>query len=252
MPLHPSDSSHRQFAFCTRNLVGALELLTLHLRLPEAPNTGERYQVPLSITLQAAKGKTTGLWEHSGYLCSSNCTYSQLTRPRTQHLFAMHLYTSEDMKHKKQTWNQFYFETSFLLFRSLFLNKKKIVLGTFSLRQKKRFLVKASLLLNFPSLPPSFMFHGVAIYTGHFSVTNILPAAKTYLYKNVFYLTSSVSAKCKDQLKGLANTHHISCILKAEHIFSLDRENAIIIRIFTLITDLSTLFHYLHTYPFWE
>lgn len=94
------------------------------------------------------------------------------------------------------------------------------------------------------------MFHGVAIYTRHFSVSNILPAAKTYLYKNVFHLTSSLSEKRKDQLKGLANTHQISYILKPEHLFSLDRENAIIIRIFTLITDLSTLFHYLHTHPF--
>lgn len=79
---------------------------------------------------------------------------------------------------------QLFSDTVFLLFRSFTsLSKRKIILGTFTLRQKKRFLVKVSLLLNFPSLPPSFMFHGMAIYMAHFSVSNILTTAEMF-YNN--------------------------------------------------------------------
>lgn len=39
------------------NLTGALELITLPLRLPEAPNTGQRYQIPLFILYKKLREK---------------------------------------------------------------------------------------------------------------------------------------------------------------------------------------------------
>lgn len=69
------------------NLVGALELITLPLKVTRgSKHWGEVSNSPLN-TLQAAKGKTTRLWKLTDYLYSSKYTYSQLTRPCT-HLFA--------------------------------------------------------------------------------------------------------------------------------------------------------------------
>lgn len=49
----------------------------------------------LPYTLQVVEGKNTGFQEYFRYLCSGKCISSQLTRPRTHHLFTMDLYTKK-------------------------------------------------------------------------------------------------------------------------------------------------------------
>lgn len=84
------------------SLVGALELITLHLRLPEAPNTGERYQIPLFILYKQLRGKPQLFGSILIVYVQANAHSVNL--PGYVHNLCLQWtwYTSEDIKHKKQ------------------------------------------------------------------------------------------------------------------------------------------------------
>lgn len=131
-----SDSSHRHgLPFCTRNIFQPCKDLGTDCPSPQiargTQHWGETSKSP-PYTRQADKWKNTGLWDHSAYLCSGKCPYSQLSRPCTCHLLTMDLYTLENRK-------KLFADTAFFFFRSLLsLHKvQKLCIELFLIKPEK-------------------------------------------------------------------------------------------------------------------
>lgn len=239
--LLPSGSSHRHsLPFCTRNIFQPCRGLgTDYSLLQVARGTqhwGETSKSP-PYTLQAVKGKNTRPWEHSAYLRSGKCTYSQLTRPHTCHLLTMDLYILEDIK-------KLFADTALLFFRSsVSLHKyKNCALNCFSWSQKKSFLVKASLFLNSPSLPPPLCLMVRPLLQGLF-LCQTSSQLQRGIFINMSIWTPAYVQNVKNNKRGLADTTHISYFLKLAHLFSFEREADVIIGIFTFSYESQTSLH---------